>query len=1030
MAQTNFNVGAIANDGTGEPLRQAFQEQQAMNTELYTTKVDKVVGKELSSNDFTDLQVIKLGGIEEGAEVNVQPDWEQSDDTADDYIKNKPTELFSSVGYFHYTDTATQTTPLTILPDTNKKLTNDGLGAQTNLTQAPYGISTLFNTTTNEFDFSQLSIGDTLDLRVDLLLTTTSANQKYLVFLRVGEGSPSQYDLPIFNGQIKSISSDNRIIGSEPFSIDYQDHIDYPATLYILSDDDGSVKVNGWFTSIIRKSVNIVEFLGGADFVKKIGDTMTGSLKINRNATANPAFTIEKDGVDYFRVTERGDLFVVGENLFQKKIQYQFPLTFSNERDIVDKEYVDNILSSDNLSLAKRKGDTLYGILDQYTNEEITLTKTTDTDTADDIIYFDLGAEKFKRIFTDLNVKWFGAKGDGVTDDTSSIQLALNAVKTATAPFSPYSQSRGGKLIFPAGRYYVSSAMSIKSGTVIKGEGSEASLIYNNGTTNNVFEFTTFANGAIHSLSIEDIGIVQNSVITQTAGSAIYINNNFGASPNIKNVRITGTYQGLYLDNCYPSNIVNVHSFNNLSSAFYTGFNCTSTTFQNCYAGIGVDGFKISGSYITLLNCAADNLTGIGYYLYYNTGSSRGLSLIGCGSEGANVGIELDRALSTSIISPVLYIKTGGSNAIRILGSQYTSISSPNIGSISGLNPNTAIFIQDNAGIVALGTSVSSLSVFTGSFADVVNDKERIFASGNTSDASLFKDNLRLGDISRHSPNLQKVDFCGDFPAGASGTVYGEFSQWLTKSAYTTAVSKLFKPQVNAPSLTIARMTAGISVDTPTMTAGTVTRLEGIRVSEMVGGAGNANLFLGTGAFSISTTTLWSIYNQSTRTNLFGGPIQWGSNTGPIDLFGTGTPEGSKTAPIGSTYRRSDGSTGTSFYIKESGTGNTGWVAVSLIFKEYTATIVQNTTSNPIATIVDNKLSGAITWVRNSVGEYDGTLTGAFASSLALNISPALGFIEIIKQSNDVIRIKTYNTLGVLADDILKGNTISIRVKI
>jgi len=259
MAQTNFNVGTIANDGTGDALRVAFQEQQAMNTELYTTKVDKVTGKELSDNNYTDDEVVKLDGIEAGAEVNVQADWEQSDDTQDDYIKNKPTQLFSSVGYFHYTDTATQTTPLTIVADTNKKLTNDGLGAQTNLTQAPYGVSTLFNTTTNEFDFSQLSIGDTLDLRVDLSLTTTSANQNYLVFLRVGEGSVAQYDLPIFSGQIKNISSNNRIIGNEPFSIDYQEHIDNPATLYILSDHNGSVKVNGWYTQIVRKSVNIID---------------------------------------------------------------------------------------------------------------------------------------------------------------------------------------------------------------------------------------------------------------------------------------------------------------------------------------------------------------------------------------------------------------------------------------------------------------------------------------------------------------------------------------------------------------------------------------------------------------------------------------------------------------------------------------------------------------------------------------------------------------------------------------------------
>jgi len=90
MAQILHNI-STPNDGLGDPLRTAFDNQNEMNTELYTTKVDKVVGKELSSNDFTDAQVVKLAGIEEDAEVNVQADWNQNDDTADDYIKNKPT---------------------------------------------------------------------------------------------------------------------------------------------------------------------------------------------------------------------------------------------------------------------------------------------------------------------------------------------------------------------------------------------------------------------------------------------------------------------------------------------------------------------------------------------------------------------------------------------------------------------------------------------------------------------------------------------------------------------------------------------------------------------------------------------------------------------------------------------------------------------------------------------------------------------------------------------------------------------------
>lgn len=42
---------------------------------------------------------------------------------------------------------------------------------------------------------------------------------------------------------------------------------------------------------------------------------------------------------------------------------------------------------------------------------------------------------------------------------------------------------------------------------------------------------------------------------------------------------------------------------------------------------------------------------------------------------------------------------------------------------------------------------------------------------------------------------------------------------------------------------------------------------------------------------------------------------------------GNGTPEGVVTAPVGSLFLRKNGGAGSSFYVKESGTGNTGWVA-------------------------------------------------------------------------------------------------------
>lgn len=53
-------------------------------------KVDRITGKTLTTNDFTDVLKTKLEGITEGAEVNVQSDWNQTNSSADDFIKNKP----------------------------------------------------------------------------------------------------------------------------------------------------------------------------------------------------------------------------------------------------------------------------------------------------------------------------------------------------------------------------------------------------------------------------------------------------------------------------------------------------------------------------------------------------------------------------------------------------------------------------------------------------------------------------------------------------------------------------------------------------------------------------------------------------------------------------------------------------------------------------------------------------------------------------------------------------------------------------
>ena len=60
--------------------------------------------------------------------------------------------------------------------------------------------------------------------------------------------------------------------------------------------------------------------------------------------------------------------------------------------------------------------------------------------------------------------------------------------------------------------------------------------------------------------------------------------------------------------------------------------------------------------------------------------------------------------------------------------------------------------------------------------------------------------------------------------------------------------------------------------------------------------------------------------------NAFTKQIRPGDGS-PIWTSGAGTPEGNLVATPGSLYTRTDGGAGTTLYVKETGSGNTGWVA-------------------------------------------------------------------------------------------------------
>lgn len=115
--------------------------------------------------------------------------------------------------------------------------------------------------------------------------------------------------------------------------------------------------------------------------------------------------------------------------------------------------------------------------------------------------------------------------------------------------------------------------------------------------------------------------------------------------------------------------------------------------------------------------------------------------------------------------------------------------------------------------------------------------------------------------------------------------------------------------------------------------------------------------------------------------------------TGVTETFGTGSPESSVTANISSVYHRTDGGSATSLYVKESGTGNTGWTAVGAGGGgSGTVTSASVTTANGVSASVANATTtpaftftlGAITptSVNGITFSGSGTLANSGTSSL------------------------------------------------
>jgi hypothetical protein len=172
--------------------------------------------------------------------------------TIKSYIGTASPDGFSG-GWADYADVATIGSPIAVSA-VPAVLTNDGLGVDTNTSYLPVGgngITQLWNTSSNGFDFSDLNVGDMLEIRMDIDVIIASNNTAVDVNLHMGSGGT--VIVPFISQQNFKTTGTFEVIRYMGLYIGSTDVRDTLAQLKINADNNCTCIVNGWYIKATRR---------------------------------------------------------------------------------------------------------------------------------------------------------------------------------------------------------------------------------------------------------------------------------------------------------------------------------------------------------------------------------------------------------------------------------------------------------------------------------------------------------------------------------------------------------------------------------------------------------------------------------------------------------------------------------------------------------------------------------------------------------------------------------------------------------
>lgn len=323
-----------------------------------------------------------------------------------------------------------------------------------------------------------------------------------------------------------------------------------------------------------------------------------------------------------------------------------------------------------------------------------------------------------------VNVKWFGATGDGVTSDTTAIQNAITYIETTDF---------GGAIFLPSGSYNIGSTMEFSGDKPILffGEGQGSTLINALGIAIALHLGTGTGDKTV------DLRVSSMSIVGTTSAIGIQIDR----------------LHQILIDRCFISGFttagvdMNMAYNNELRDLFI----------QDCARGIIIDE---NNEYTLITRCKVYNCDTIG--IHFRNGSCSGSKVTFCDIESNEVGIQIDAG---SVESP---------ESLGIIGCYFKDQADANIkvGTDASSLFVDSILIQNNeikAGTAGPATNIVELDrcrkavLMSNTFHDcdvtVTGNTSELLDLGNTYDGSAQPADFQFGNPSGNlSADLPLVD--------------------------------------------------------------------------------------------------------------------------------------------------------------------------------------------------------------------------------------------------------------------------------